>query len=173
MSDLTSSALEGVSEGPLPPTAGVGESEGPLPPTARVGESEERILYRPLWDESDESMPPAVAINVPSNFLIVHSTMPYQRSKRNKKEGTWFLDELHLAFDSPHTPGTDVNFLELLTQTNAGVSRRESVAKKEGKLDEANSGHKFTTILSHRLCTDLVFQKSTAPQDEEMPALQM
>ena len=140
---------------------GDGEPEETRPSTSRDG-------------ETNDALPPNVTINVPSNFLIVHSTMPYQLSKRNTETGSWFLDELRLAFDSPHT-GTDVNFLELLTRTNAGVSRHESVAYLEPisdrKLDEVNSGHKCTTILSQRLCTNLVFQKSTTQQDEEMPAL--
>jgi len=170
------------------------ESEGPLPSTAREG-------------ERDESMPPVVAINVPKDFLIVHSTMPYQVSKRNEETGSWFLHELHQAFDSDK-PGTDVNFLELLTRANERVSQCESKKKldpesiaylepkeeekldpesiaylepkeeerldpesiaylepkEEENLDHQKSGNKCTIVLSHRLCTDLVFPKSATDE---------
>jgi len=154
-----------------------GEPEATRPPTSRGGEPEATRPPTSRGGETNDALPPDVTINVPSNFLIVHSTMPYQLSKRSTKEGTWFLSELRLAFDSPHTPDTDVNFLELLARTNAGVTRRESVAyldpKKERIRDDAISGHKCTTMLSHRLCTDLVFRKSTAQQDEDMTALEL
>ena len=127
-------------------------------------------------------MPPVVAINVPKDFLIVHSTMPYQVSKRNEETGSWFLHELRRAFDSDK-PGTDVNFLELLTRANERVSQCESKKKldpqksgnkcesivylepkEEEKLDPEKSGNKCTIVLSHRLCTDLVFPKSATDE---------
>ena len=146
------------------------DGDGAIPSTARAGDSDGSSLSTPCDGETNvtnEGLPPAVNINVPANFLIVHSTTPYRAAKHSIEKGSWFLEELCEAlFD---TQGSEINLLELLTETNARVSRRESVNSR----DPQKSGNKCTTILSHRLITDLVFRSATAQLDEEMPNSEM
>jgi len=101
-------------------------------------------------------------MNVPKDFLIVHSTTPYRSSTHGSKVGSWFLNELRQAFDKlPYDD--DVNILELLTVTNAAICKRTRVAHKyegtEKVKDPDRSGHKQTLSISHRLSSDLVFTK--------------
>ncbi|WAR02571.1 hypothetical protein MAR_009129 [Mya arenaria] len=141
-------------------------SEDAAPPTARQGNvGSIKVLVQA--DEKDETK-----LKIPNNFLVIYPTAPYRYSKRNETEGSWFEFYLKEVVDEYEGHSTELDFFQVLTETNQRVSNRETVVYKRnsaGKIqydpgtespsrDEDKSGKKNVVWIEHRITQPLVFR---------------
>ncbi|XP_052802600.1 uncharacterized protein LOC128233093 [Mya arenaria] len=145
-----------------------GLMEDAATPTTRQGNAEPITVLVPA-DETDETK-----MKVPKNFLVIYPTAPYRNSKRNENEGSWFEFHLKEVVDEYKHP-TELDFLQILTETSRRVSKRETVVYKRNSTgdiqyetdtgcplrDEHKSGMKNVVWVEHRLTQPLVFRTAS------------